>query len=255
MSPTVVILGFLLLFDVAAYWIVRPLWQPTSGRIRVAMAGRSTMQLWFKHWNWPYPLRIKTTYKPWPIAYRRYSTDKVHMVYLPLEGPKAGQPGSVFGERMIAGFERGLSGDHYDAAFFKFCFVDFSVSDEDREERFGNLTGTIEKAREVAAKRGLKLIVGNALPLPEPSEATLRLQRDFNEWLRRFATSRDDVLVFDVFSLLADEKGRLHKGLAKSPDDPHPGEKAFAVLDKAFARDVIPWLEVVIHKPRSREVV
>ena len=38
-----------------------------SGRATVVMTGRSTMELWFKHWNWPRFLRLRGTYRAWPI--------------------------------------------------------------------------------------------------------------------------------------------------------------------------------------------
>lgn len=243
MLRTAIIITSLLFFDIVAFSIVRPLWQPSQGCLRIAMGGRSTMELWFKHWNWPYPLRIKTTYKPWPIAYKKYATDGIYMEFMPLNGPKSKTHEAPYGMDMVKSFEEFLDHDRFDAAFFKFCFVDFSVKTAvERVLRFQDMTATVAKVHEVAEKRGIKLIVGNALPLSAPSEPTLQLQLDFNAWLKDFEASHRNVLVFDLFSRMANNQGHVRQDLARAFDDPHPADQAFSILDRAFFQEVPHWL-------------
>jgi hypothetical protein len=235
---------FALVAFLAVLWIwVPPLLHSPSGKKKILMCGRSTMSLWFKHWNWPYPLRIKTTYKPWPIPYRRYSRGNLYLEYHIVEGPRKNDPAVWFGEPMLRSFEAGLDEGQFDAAFFKFCFVDFPVKPgEEWQKRLEDMKETIRRAHQMTAQRKMKLIVGNALPLPNPNEGILRLQRLFNQWLLEFAREHPDVMIFDFFTPLTDESGRLKMELAHSREDHHPGDKAFALLDAPFFSQVSVWL-------------
>jgi hypothetical protein len=238
MKTQIVIIVGLVILGVIGYNIIHPLSYSPKGRVKILMAGRSTMALWFKHWNWPYPLRIKTTYRSWPISYHKYARGKLFFEYLPLDGPRGKDPAVAFGERMLKSFEAGLDRGKYDAAFFKFCFVDFPVKEEELQVRFDDLKRTVVAAHEITQKRKIKLIVGNALPLQKPSEATLRLQREYNAWLQEFAASKTNVIVFDLFGLLTDKNGRLKEELARGEDDNHPNDVAFSLLDETFFNEV-----------------
>ena len=88
----------------------------------------------------------------------------------------------------------------------------------------------------------MKLIIGNALPLQQPSDATLQLQEEYNAWLQEFAASNENVVIFDLFSTLTDENGRLKNELARGKGDNHPNDRAFSLLDKAFFKEVSEWL-------------
>jgi len=224
------------------YYFVRPLFYSSENRFRIAMCGRSTMGLWFKHWNWPYPLRIKFTYRSWPIAYHKYARDNLYLEYLPIDSPNIRDTRVEFGENMLRSFTSYLDKGPYDAAFLKFCFVDFPIEDTQWQARYDNLKKTVIAAHDSAAKKQLKLIVGNALPLLTPSDTTIHLQKAFNTWLNEFAASHKDVMVFDFFNLLTDEEGRMRKELARGNDDPHPNDRAFTLLDKAFFIKVSDWL-------------
>lgn len=238
MRTQIAIIVGLVILGVVGYTIIRPLLYSPKGRVKILMAGRSTMALWFKHWNWPYPLRIKTTYKSWPISYHKYAHSDLFFEYLPLDGPRGKDPAMAFGEKMLKTFETGLDRGEYDAAFFKFCFVDFPVKEEELQMRFDDLKKTIVAAYEITRKRKIKLIIGNALPLQKPSEPTLRLQTEYNAWLHEFAATKSTVIVFDFFGRLADKKGRLKEELARGQDDDHPNDVAFSLLDKAFFSEV-----------------
>jgi len=201
------------------------------------------MALWFKHWNWPYPLRVKTTYKPWPIPYKKYSKGNLYLVYQQLPSPRSRNENEPFGEAMVRGFEEGLSYMNYEGAFFKFCFVDFPVkTKEEQQQRLADLQKTVVEIYKICSENNTKLIIGNALPLPSPNEYTLNLQQEYNHWLEEFAMSRENILIFDLYTPLTDKKGRFKMNLARASDDHHPGEKAFAMLDKSFFPQVEEWI-------------
>jgi len=230
----IIIIGFI---------VVVPFTHSSDEKSKVIMFGRSTMSLWFKHWNWPYPLRIKTTYKPWPIPYKKYSKGRLYMEYYEMEGPKDNYPDVPFGVNMLKSVEAGLAGGKYDAAFFKFCFVDFPVKEkEEKDKRLIELKNTVIKVHEMTSSRAMKLIIGNALPLPKPNEATIQIQRDYNDWLIEFASDRKDVMIFDLFGPLSDNNGRMIMELTHAKGDHHPGEKAFSLLDKTFFPQVEGFL-------------
>lgn len=242
MAKNIFIVILVILVVYGGYCVVRPLFHSSKDQVKILMCGQSTMALWFKHWNWPYPLRIKTTYKPWPIPYHKYARGKLYLEYFQVANPKSKDPNVPFGERMLKFLEEGLGRDKYDAVFFKFCFVDFPIKENGWQARFDNLTNTIIKAHEITSRRNIRLIVGNALPLPEPNDATLRLQKEYNNWLERFGSEHDDVFVFDLFGPLTDQKGRFKMNLAHAKNDHHPGERAFSLLDKGFFEQVEDWL-------------
>ena len=58
----------------------------------------------------------------------------------------------------------------------------------------------------------------------------------------KFASGHDDVMMYDLFGPLTDEKGKFKMEVAHTKDDHHPGEKAFALLDKSFFEQVENWL-------------
>lgn len=224
-----------------AYYRREPAVPP--GAKRIVMTGRSTMGLWFKHWRWPLLLRWKTTYRSWPFPYSTHVAGSVGLFYRPLDGPGAGEI-ERWGEPMAASFDSVLAAEEFDAAFFKFCFVDFDLrAGQDAGERLAAMRRTVERVRESCARRGIPLVIGNALPLGRPTADVVDLQRRFNAWLDEFASGNNDVRVFDFFSRLAGPDGALKPELARSADDPHPNDRAFSALDDAFFAEVPPWVQ------------
>ena len=139
-----------------------------------------------------------------------------------------------FGEKMLKSINDGLDSGIYDAAFFKFCFVDFRVKENNKDTRFDQLTNIVRNVYEKTSMRNMKFIIGNALPLPEPNKATLDLQKSYNKWVEEFASEHNDVMIFDLFGPLTDKYGRFNMDLSHAKEDHHPGEKAFSILDDAF---------------------
>ncbi len=214
----------------------------TNRTIRVAMTGRSTMELWFKHWNWPLPLRYRFTYRHWPIPYERRRAGDLLLEYRKLAPPGAADSPD-WGAPMTAAFDRVLATERFDAAFFKFCFVDFPIAPNQREGRLLAMQRTVRAVHETCRRRGVRLILGNAIPVADPSKDTLELERDFNGWLDGFARENDDVVVFDMFGHLADAQGNLPIGLRRGADDAHPNDGAFGILDEEFFSKIPAWLE------------
>jgi len=93
-----------------------------------------------------------------------------------------------------------------------------------------------------ASRHGLKMIVGNAVP--QVANATDRWlvwnHRQYNQRLLDLAAQHPDtLLVFDLYSVLADTAGNLKSEYATGPDDSHPNEAGYTALDSAF----FPFLE------------
>jgi hypothetical protein len=211
-------------------------------KVKVVMSGRSTMGLWFKHWNWPKILRLRGTYRNWPIAYETYERDGLELLYRPLQSPGSRDGGDEWGARMLVSFREALDNEAPDVAFFKFCFVDFNLKGAPVEERLADMMRTVSAAHELCRERGVRLVAGNAIPLGEPAPESVLLQREFNQWLQAYAEGHDDMIVFDFYGVLADEEGALPRSLWRSSDDIHPHDKAYDLLDQLFFTGITPWI-------------
>ena len=242
MFPKWILIITAIFVSVCILIIIPPFFRFQGDRTKILMCGRSTMMLWFKHWNWPYPLRIKTTYRAWPIPYYEYTHGNLYLEYLSLPSPISSEQNDSFGKDMLKSFNEGLIKKRYDVVFFKFCFVDFMVEENEKEKRLKDLTNIIQEVYDITSKQKMKLILGNALPLPEPNNPTLSLQMQYNDWLTRFASEHNDILIFDFFSPLTLKDGRMNMALARSSGDHHPGERAFSLLDKIFFEQIENWL-------------
>jgi len=224
-------ISFLLIYVI--YIFIKPNFHNDKDKYKILMAGRSTMALWFKHWNWPYPLRIRTTYRNWPIKYKKYSKDKCYLKYFEIPGPIDSKDNSKeFGKDILLSLKNMLTIEKYDALFFKYCFVDFIIEEKDYEKRLNEIKRLISQVRELTKEKNMKVIIGNALPLPDPNGATLKLQKEYNQYLIEVFKDDHDVLIFDLFTPLTNNDGKMNMLLAKNYYDHHPGEKAFDILDK-----------------------
>src|SRR5450756_1770300 len=89
--------------------------------------------------------------------------------------------------------------------FFKFCFADFNG------ENLGDLESTVDEVMDVAKERGLKLIIGNALPMNEEggSRELVNEYKKYNAFLEKKAAENPDVWVYDFYSVLAGPDGLL----------------------------------------------
>ncbi len=210
------------------------------GKYRVAMAGRSVMRQWFKYWNYPRALSRYAVHFPWPIHWKEYANDEFYFQYVEIVQPRADGPGEAYGQGALSALRRQVSGERFDALFFKLCYIDFRdkrIRDEGtRKELFGRMRTLLEKVHAFAGEQGVPLIAGNALPVLAPAEHAQRLRREYNAWLAEYAARHRDTALFDQFGLLTDNGGRLRRELARGPFDNHLNDRAYAILDASLLR-------------------
>jgi hypothetical protein len=222
-----------------------------EGKYRVAMAGRSVMRQWFKYWNYPRALSRYAVHFPWPIPWKEYAKDDFYFRYVQIVQPRADGPGEAYGQEALAALRRQVSGERFDALFFKLCYIDFRdkrIRDEGtREELFGRMRTLLQKVHAFAGEQGVALIFGNALPVQAPAEQAQRLRRDYNAWLAEYAEKHRDTAVFDQFGLLTDGAGRLRREFARGRFDNHLNGRAYAILEEPLLRS----LSVLRQKVRN----
>jgi hypothetical protein len=209
-----------------------------EGKYRVAMAGRSVMRQWFKYWNYPRALSRYAVHFPWPIPWKEYAKDGFHFQYVQIVQPSADGPGKSYGQEALDALGRQVSGEKFDALFFKLCYIDFRDKrlrdDGARNELFGRMRALLEKVHAFAGKQGIPFIAGNALPVLAPAEHAQRLRREYNAWLAEYAARHRDTALFDQFGLLTDGDGRLRRELARGPFDNHLNDRAYAILEASL---------------------
>jgi len=154
-------------------FIPRALYCSPKGKIRIAMAGRSTMDHWFKSWNWPYPIHRYAIWRNWPIPYRKYAQGRYYFELLPVPGPSFSDNADENGGGMFETISRQADPKRYDALFFKYCFVDFGgkqMNEEGRKAQLRQMENLVEKVHRLTKERGMKLLLGTALPVIDPGE-------------------------------------------------------------------------------------
>jgi len=170
----------------------------------VTMNGRSVGELWMKHWGfvWDGPVSKEGYF----LDYKALDADNIPSSF---SGNVEGLvPGSV--------------------VFFKFCFADFDGSNLSQREH------ELEQVLATAKEKGLKLIVGNALPVrkQDGTPEIVSEERKFDAFLAAKAASVSDVWVYDMNSVLAGGDGFLKPEYAS--EDSHPNDAAFTALDVTF---------------------
>jgi len=192
----------------------------TSGsRVEVYMLGRSVMAGWFANWGGS------------PYVLGRFTLE-YHAVQPP--------PDIVASAQAIID---SLALCDEPVLFFKLCFVDFVGGDSvTAQENLDRNIVLVDSVYAAATRRGLRMIAGNALP--QVANATDQWlvwnHRQYNQRLLDLAAQHPGtLLVFDLYSVLADSSGNLKPGYATSSDDSHPNEAGYTALDSAF----FPFLE------------
>ena len=185
----------------------------------VYMLGRSVMAGWFNHWGGS------------PYTQGRFTLE-YHAVQPP--------PDIVTSARAIID---SLTLCDQPVLFFKLCFVDFVGGDSaTAQQNLDRNIGYVDSVYATAARRSLKMIVGNALP--QVASATDQWlvwnHHQYNQRLLDLAAQHPDTLrVFDLYSVLADSSGNLKSGYATGADDSHPNDAGYTALDSTF----FPFLE------------
>ncbi len=186
----------------------------------VYMLGRSVMAGWFSHWGGsPY------LHNPFVLFY--------HLVQSP--------PEIVTSVRAI--LDSITLCQPQPVVFFKLCFVDFAGGDSlSAQQNLDRNVAYVDSVYAAASGRGLKLIVGNALP--QVASATDQWlvwnHRQYNQQLLDLEAQHPDTFrVFDLYSVLADSAGDLNPAYATNSGDSHPNDAGYTALDSAF----FPFLE------------
>ncbi|MFH1151209.1 MAG: SGNH/GDSL hydrolase family protein [Actinomycetota bacterium] len=178
--------------------------EESGARGDVTMCGRSVMYGWLQHWGYQ---------GSGTVGHDGYTFD-----YRELDG-----------SNMVGSFKDAVGGlPAGSPVFFKFCFVDFDGSNlAEREEQ-------VDEVVAFAREKGLKLVIGNALPVHEQDapDGILDEYRSFNEFLEQKAASNPDVWVYDFYGVLAGPDGFLKAEY--DTGDSHPNDEAYTELDVTF---------------------
>lgn len=211
-------------------------------KYKVAMAGRSVTEQWFRRRSLPSVLNKISIWREWPIPYDKYSDDEVYYERIKLPSPTKNREktGYVYGGESYKAIEDKLNHDKYDVLMFKFCFVDFDdgriKNSHDVQSRLNEMTGLTKKIHGLARTRGIKLVLGNAMPSLAPSQYGQSLRREYNQWLNDYASHKMDVVILDLFGSLVDDHGKLRKEYSfdLSDNDSHLNE----VADKLYGESL-----------------
>ena len=188
-----------------------------SGNQKILMMGRSVMGGWFEYWGSDTSQPVKQG--DFVLYYKELETP-----------PDIVDSAKDYVDEIT---------DDDTIVFFKFCFDDFQAGD--KSESKANLSDNKKYIRQVydavVEERGLKLIIGNALPKVKAytDSDLVKNHRSFNEWLEEFAEEHpDQIYIFDQYSVLTDSKGNLKSEYAMDREDSHLNEKAYSALDEDF---------------------
>jgi hypothetical protein len=208
----------------------------SKDKYRIAMAGRSVMEQWFKYWNWPSLIHKYAIWRPWPIPYKAYAKNGFYFEYVLMDPPDGKKKGDGYGEKMFESLKKGISGKSFDAIFFKLCFVDFDdnrVKDESsKNDRIKEMTSLVIKVVELAKQEHIKILLGNALPSLEPTFYGQQLRIEYNNWLETYATTNNDIIIVDLYGKLAGRDGKMEVSLALNPFDSHINRQGYTIIDK-----------------------
>jgi len=180
----------------------------------VTMNGRSVMGGWMESWGFSWE---------GPVEKNGYFFD-----YKELDASELGNMSGSF-----AGNVDGLPAGS--VVFFKFCFADFSG------DNLSTLEGIIDEVVNTAREKGLRLIIGNALPVrkQDSPDGVVTEYKKYNEFLQATAAANPDVWIYDFYGVLAGSDGYLKPEY--DTGDSHPNGKGYAALDLTF----FPFLEGV----------
>ena len=180
----------------------------------VYMLGRSVMVGWFSHWGGS------------PYTHGRFTLE-----YHAVDSP----PGIVTSAQAIID---SLMLCDQPVLFFKLSFEDFVGGDSlAAQQNLDRNMVYVDSVYATAFRRGLKMIVGNALP--QVANATDQWlvwnHLQYNQRLLDLAAQHPDTLrVFDMYSVLSDSADNLNPAYATSSSDSHPNDAGYTALDSAF---------------------
>jgi len=197
---------------------------PSSRAARIVMFGRSVLEGWFYHWGWD-------GNEGTPVARLRFTLEHRYLV----------QPEGD-GANTIADFRQqvaALNVADSPAVFFKLCFVDFAGGDSAAaQENLDRNKRLVDSLYAVVAARGLRLVIGNALPVTETEHDAWRYWNHvrYNQYLTALANAHQRrVFVLDLYSYLTDWQTHCIRHEYRSGrDDPHPNAAGYDFIDPAL---------------------
>ena len=184
---------------------------------RVIMCGRSVMEGWFEHWGWGGDDSQTVLKSGYTLEHGRS-----------LESPD--QMAGIFGEICDA-----VPAGTTPVMFFKSCFADFSG------DNLAQLQGIVNQVIQISQDHGLRLIIGNALPViaADNSPELVNEHRAYNAWLITRASQASNVWIYDMYGVLSDSSGALKAAYAQG--DSHPNDAGYDALDATY----FPFLDGV----------
>lgn len=193
----------------------------TARSARIVMFGRSVLEAWFYHWGWD-------GQEATPVSRTRFELHHRNLV-----GPDGG------GANTIADFRQqvsALSVADSPAVFFKLCFVDFAGGDSaEAQANLDRNSRLVDSLAAIVAGRGLRLIVGNALPVTESEHDAWRYWNHarYNAYLAALAqASPGRVLVLDLYNVLTNPVTRcILPAYRTGANDAHPNAAGYDALD------------------------
>lgn len=177
---------------------------PADPSRAVLMNGRSVGYNWMAYWGYPGSGSVQK--EGYTISYKELDGSDI---------------ASSFAQN-VEGLPQGS------VVFFKFCFVDFDGSNLTQREK------ELDQVIATAEARGLKLIIGNALPVrkQDGSSEIVEEEKAFNAYAEQKAAAATNVWVLDMHGVLADADGYLKREYQTG--DSHPNDAAYAAMDEVF---------------------
>ena len=178
-----------------------------NASLTVTMNGRSVMEGWMKHWGYAWE---------GPVEKNGYALD-----YKELDASTI--------QNMAPSFKKNVEGlPPGSVVFFKFCFADFGGNS------VKTLEGIVDEVVATAREKGLRLIIGNALPVRK-QDGNPQMVADYGKYnalLDETARRNQGVWVYDFYGILAGPDGFLKPEYQTG--DSHPNDAAYSALDGTF---------------------
>lgn len=196
----------------------------TARSATFVMFGRSVLEGWFYHWGWDGQELSAVTRSRFDL-YHRYLT-----------GPEDN------GANTIADFRQQVNAlDVTDnpAVFFKLCFIDFAGGDSaEAQANLARNERLVDSLYAIVSGRGLRVIVGNALPVTESEHDAWRYWNHarYNAYINQLAQAHpDSVFVLDLYGIFTDPAtGCIRHEYRTGVDDAHPNAAGYSALDPAL---------------------
>ena len=186
--------------------------------------GRSVLETWFYHWGWDGDSAA-------PVCRSRFK-----LFHRYLAGPEGDGANTIADFRQQVG---GFSAADSPVVFFKLCFVDFAGGDSaEAQANLDRNSRLVDSLAAIVAGRGLRLIIGNALPVTETEHDAWRYWNHvrYNARLAALAQANPGrIFVLDLYGTLTDPAtGCIRHQYRTGESDAHPNAAGYWALDPVF---------------------